>query len=276
VGIPDAPPQVERPEGLDPVTFWEEAQVRSSIGNTRAELDGALEFIAGSEPQGRTNMAAAIETSTKMLVDAKDAPEDRDMALLLLSDDYPTVPPPEAFASIMAIRAAKSANNRRVRIYSFALGVEPGSEKIDSLALREIARVTRGAYTALAEPGEIIEALPRIDLTGLAEIQIRNRTTGQDARATWVRPDGTFDGFVSLKKGRNILRVTATGPDGGRAQQDRVVFYRPRKRATEEDVRDLEELKEQIREIQVEQALLRDMEHRRKQRQQRQVDVDVE
>lgn len=258
------------------VTFWEEAQVRSSIGNTRAEIDGALQFIAGSQPQGRTNIAEAIDTAVEMLLGAPDAPEDRELAILLLSDDFPTVPPPAEFAARKAVQSARNARQKRIRIYSFALGVEPGSENLDSLALREIAKVTHGAYTALAEPGEIIDALPRIDLTGLADVQIRNRTTGQDANATWVRPDGTFDGFVALRKGRNVLRVTATGPDGGKAVQDRVVFYRPKARATEEDLRELEELKEQIRQIRVEQDLLREMDARRKARPKREVDVEVE
>lgn len=258
------------------VTFWEEAQVRSSIGNTRAEVDGALEFISRSRPQGRTNMAAAIETSTQMLIEAKDAPDDRELAILLLSDDFPTVPPPAEFAARKAIQAARAAAGKRIRIYAFALGVEPGSELLDSLALREVAKVTHGAYTALAEPGEIIEALPRIDLTGLAEIDIRNRTTGENARATWVRPDGTFDGFVALRTGRNVLRVTATGPNGGRAVQDRIVFFRPRARANDDDLRDLEELKQQIQEIRVEQDLIRRMEERRKRGPKREIDIDVE
>ncbi len=215
------------------VTFWEEAQVRSSIGNTRAEVDGALDFIARSEPQGRTNIAAAIETATEMLLDAKHAPKQRELAILLLSDDFPTVPPPAEFAARKAVQAARAAARHRIRIYSFALGMEPDTEGLDSLALREAARVTHGAYTALEEPGDVIDALPRIDLTGLAAIQIRNRTSGEAARVVWVRPDGTFDGFVSLKKGRNVLRVTATGPNGGRAAQDRIVFFRPRSRSSE-------------------------------------------
>ena len=263
------------------VTFWEEAQVRSSIGNTRAEVDGALDFISGSEPQGRTNIAAAIETATEMLLHAKHAPKERtpkgrELAILLLSDDFPTVPPPAEFAARKAVQAARAAARHGIRIYSFALGVEPGSEGLDSLALREAARVTHGAYTALEEPGDVIEALPRIDLTGLATIRIRNRTTGEDARAVWTRPDGTFDGFVALRRGRNVLRVTATGPHGGEAAQDRVVFFRPGSRRSEEDLRELEALEQQIEKIRVEQDLIRRMEERRKRRRSREVDVDVE
>ncbi len=262
------------------VTFWEEAQVRSSIGNTREEIDGALEFIAGSEPQGRTNMARAIEVSAEMLLTARDAPEQRELAILLLSDDFPTVPPPAAFAAQQAIQEARNANRHRIRIYSFALGLDPHSVTIESLALREVARVTHGVYTPLSEPGDIIQALPRIDLTGLAEIQIENRTTREDARATWVRPDGTFDGFVALRKGRNRIRVTARGPEGGEAVQERTVFYRPRKLRTDEERdaarRELEELVEQVEKIRVESELVRDMEYVRNRVQVRQVDIDVE
>ncbi len=258
------------------VTFWEEAQVRSSIGNTQAEVDGALDFISRSEPQGRTNIAAAIETATVMLLDAKHAPKQRELAILLLSDDFPTVPPPAEFAARKAVQAARAAARHRIRIYSFALGMEPGTQGLDSLALREAARVTHGAYTALEEPGDVIDALPRIDLTGLAAIQIRNRTSGEAARVVWVRPDGTFDGFGALRKGRNVLRVTARGPNGGEAVQDRVVFFRPRSPRSKEDLRELEALRQQIEEIRVEQDLMRRMEERRKRRPSRKVAVDVE
>ena len=262
------------------VTFWEEAQVRSSIGNTREEIDGALRFVAQSEPQGRTNMARAIEVSSEMLLAARDAPEERELAILLLSDDFPTVPPPAEFAAQKAIQAARNANRQRIRIYTFALGVEPDSVTIESLALREVARATHGVYTPLAEPGDIIHALPRIDLTGLAEIRIENRTTQQDARAIWVRPDGTFDGFVALRKGRNQLRVTALGPEGGEAVQERTVFYRPRKLRSDEEreaaTRELEELKEQVRKLRVESELRREMEHTRSRVRARDVEVDVE
>jgi hypothetical protein len=258
------------------VTFSEEAQVRSIIGSTGARIDGALDFISGLEPRGRTNFAAAIETATELLVEAKHASEGRELAILLLSDDFPTVPPPAEFAASKAVLAARAAARHRIRIYSFALGVEPGTEGFDSLALREVARVTRGVYMALQEPGDVIEVLPRIDLTGLAEIRIRNRTTGEDARAVWVRPDGTFGGFVVLKKGRNVLRVTATGPNGGEAAQDRVVFFRPSSRRSKEDLRELEALREQIEEIRVERDLVLRMEERRERRPSREVDVDVE
>ena len=262
------------------VTFWEDAQIRSSLGNTREEIDGALEFIAQSEPQGRTSMARAIEVSTEMLLTARDAPEERELAILLLSDDFPTVPPPAEFAAQKAIQEARNANRHRIRIYSFALGVDARSATIESLALREVARVTHGVYTPLAEPGDIIQALPRIDLTGLAEIRIENLTAKEDARATWVRPDGTFDGFVALRKGRNRLRVTARGPEGGEAVQERTVFFRPQKLRTDEERqaarRELEELKEQVRKIRVESELMRDMEHARRRAQVREVDVDVE
>ncbi|MBW2413531.1 MAG: VWA domain-containing protein [Deltaproteobacteria bacterium] len=262
------------------VTFWEEAQVRSSLGNTSEEIEGALDFIAHSEPQGRTNMARAIEVSTGMLLGARDAPEERELAILLLSDDFPTVPPPAEFAAKKAIQQARVANRHRIRIYTFALGVGPDSASLESLALREVARTTHGVYTPLAAPGDIIHALPRIDLTGLAEIRIENRTTKEDARAIWVRPDGTFDGFVALRKGRNQLRVTALGPEGGKAVQDRIVFYRPRKLRTDEDReaarRELEELKAEIEKIRVESDLVREMERTRNRVHGRQIEVDVE
>ena len=221
-------------------------------------------------------MAAAIDTATEMLLTARDAPEDRELAILLLSDDFPTVPPPAEFAARKAIQSARNASQKRIRIYSFALGVEPGTENLDSLALREIARVTHGAYTAPRGAGgdHRRAAADRPDRARRhPDPQPHHRRRCQ---RHLVRPDGTFDGFVALRKGRNVLRVTATGPNGGVAVQDRIVFYRPRRRANEEDLRELQELKDRIREIQVEQELLREMDARRKAPRNRELDVEVE
>jgi hypothetical protein len=66
-----------------------------------------------------------------------------------------------------------------------------------------------------------------VDLAGLAELRIENRTSGQAARALRTFPDGSFDAFVPLEAGRNEIRVTAVATDGSRAALDRAVVYRP-------------------------------------------------
>jgi hypothetical protein len=193
-----------------------------------------------------------------------ESPE-HERVVILLSDDQPTVPSPAEAAAENAVAAARAARRAGIPVHTFALA----PQRDDSAALLEIARVTGASYTALSEPGDIIAALPRIDLTGLADVTIQNVTTGQRGRATRVSADGSWNGFVELSAGENLLRVTARGAANSVAVRDRIVFYEPREARTAEERQEvldrLEELKNRIHAQRVETELLREMEQRREQ-----------
>lgn len=251
------------------VTFWDDAQIRSSIGNTSLERDAALDFIANTVPRGRTNIGRAIEVAVELLEAGRAESPEHERVVILLSDDQPTVPAPAEAAAEKAVAAARAARRAGIPVHTFALA----PQRDDSAALLEIARVTGASYTALSEPGDIIAALPRIDLTGLADVTIQNVTTGQRGRATRVSADGSWNGFVELSAGENLLRVTARGAANSVAVRDRRVFYEPREARSAEERQEvldrLEDLKNRIHAQRVETELLREIEQRRGQQKMR-------
>lgn len=223
-------------ETLDPehtrvgiVTLRDRALIRSSIGNSRDDLLQTLQHLADEGSYGRTHMADGIRVGSQELgFAARTAGPYRDQSLILLSDGYPTVPSPESRATEEAIRAALEAREQGIRIYAIGLGMR----REESRALREIARRTHGAYVDLAEPGAIIEALPHIDLRGVADVTVENRTTGTEARSLRVFLDGTFDAYVELREGKNRLVIKARGPGGTTSRVERFVYFERREPRT--------------------------------------------
>ena len=59
----------------------------------------------------------------------------------------------------------------------------------------------------------------------LAELEIRNQTTGRLARAQRIFPDGSFDAFLGLVPGRNELELVGTGGDGRLSRARRTVTF---------------------------------------------------
>jgi hypothetical protein len=142
--------------------------------------------------------------------------------VLILSDGYPTHPESEERAAEEALRAAREAEKVGVRVSSLSLGID---EPRDPDVFAEMAKITGGEHLRVVTPGEVVEALPAIDLSRVARLRIENATTGEAARATRVRPDGSYDGWVRLRPGENRLRITAEGVEGGSATEERVVVY---------------------------------------------------
>jgi hypothetical protein len=216
-------------ETLDPewtrvalISLGDSAILRSGFTSSRADAMRALEHIGSEGPHGRTHMAAAIERAVQALGwGRRTAGPYRDMGILLISDGKPTVPSPDSRAEQLAVDAAIAARREGIRIYTVALGLSDE----DSVALQRIASETHGHYVAVRDPGEIIEALPHLDLRGVPGVEIQNHTTGHQARSLQVWPDGAFDAYVEMAPGKNRLEITAIGPSGGRTTIERFVYY---------------------------------------------------
>jgi len=220
------------------VTFSDRARVRAPLGAPPSELARALEAVRRdfyTDLRG-TNFAEAIDTAVEMLrprptpesgedADAErvyPAPEPREASILLLSDGAPTLPVHGDRARLAAFAAADRAFAAGVRIYSFALGTEADGA-LDVYA--GVAARSGGRMERLEQPGDAIARLRQVDLADLAELELKNLTTGTPGRAVRTFPDGSFDGFVVLAEGVNRLRVEAIASDGRRASAERQVRY---------------------------------------------------
>ncbi len=220
-------------ERLDParsrvglVGFAATAEVLAPVGADRTALDRALEELgSGRFSSGATNLAAALDTALEAL-DAAPPDGARSRVVVLLSDGTPTEPAPVARAAERARGAAERAARAGVRVDSFALGVEPME---GSGVFAEMAERSGGRAELLTEPGDVLLALPRLRLAAIRDVRVRNATTGDEARATRIFPDGSFDAWVPLVPGENRIVATAE-PRGGPpvAAESRVHFqYRP-------------------------------------------------
>lgn len=217
-------------ERLDPrrtriglISFSDVARPRGALGSSRELLALVLDDLAGAFGAGPTNLAEATRLATRMLRETGEDPARApDPVVLILSDGYPTHPVSEEQAAREALAAAQEAAHAGIRVTSFALGIDEPREP-DVFA--EMARLTGGEHLRVAQPADVVQALPGIDLAQVAGVDIENLTTGEGARAPRLRPDGSYDAYVRLQPGDNRLRVTARGTRGGSASLERRVFY---------------------------------------------------
>ena len=68
-------------------------------------------------------------------------------------------------------------------------------------------------------------------------------------------PDGSFDGYLRLAPGENIVRVVATMAGGGELRETRSVYYERPERPTATDLREAEALRNDLRQRTVETEL---------------------
>jgi Mg-chelatase subunit ChlD len=220
-------------ERLDPdrfrvaiLTFAEEAHVLAPLGSPRPRLAEALRSLHQDfhlELAG-TNFAAAVEQSHQILHPDPDVADDRLRSIVFLSDGAPTRPVHGDRAQRYALTAAMGAALDGIHLYAFAIGpeAEAGLQVMERMAVW-----TGGHLETVSRPALVVARLRRLDLVGMAEVNVVNQTTGAGARALRTFPDGTFDGFVELAEGRNRLRFSARGRDGSIHEVDRWVTFAP-------------------------------------------------
>lgn len=238
---------------------------RSRVRDVLAELR-----VKGFATTGGTDFEQAIKSAIEAF--GPIYPTDpRQRSLVFLSDGRPEQPPPPEHAEQVALEAARSLVELRIRVHCFALG----PQAIEHIGFfRQLAETTGGRTERVETPGEIVMELPRFALSDVARVEVANRTTGDKGRAVRVFPDGSFDGFVRLAPGRNKVRVTAFARTGTSAALDRLVTYRksdtPDAAAVERAREKLERLKGRTLEIEAE----RDLERARDAKQHKHLDLD--
>jgi hypothetical protein len=109
-----------------------------------------------------------------------------------------------------------------IHLYAFAIGpeAEAGLHVMERMAVW-----SGGRLETVSRPALVVSRLRQLDLVGMAEVSVVNQTTGGEARALRTFPDGSFDGFVELAKGRNRLRFAARDIDDSVHQVERWVTY---------------------------------------------------
>ena len=202
------------------VVFSDSARVAAPLGSPRGRLTGALwEIRRGFFEELRgTNFGDAIQMAHAELVpdpgdggERRASPEDRERSILFLSDGAPTLPVHADRAQVHALQAAHAAAAADIRIYSFALGRE-AEEALE--VYRRMAILSGGRFEKIGRPADAIARLRRVDLADLEELRVLNRTNGKPVRALRIFPDGSFDGFIELAPGKNLVEFTAKARDG--------------------------------------------------------------
>ena len=208
------------------LTFAEQAHVLAPLGSSRPDLEKALRSLHQDFHQelAGTNFAAAVELSHETLRPESGVPDDRLRSIVFLSDGAPTRPIHGDRAERYALTAAMAAALDGIHLYAFAIGpeAEAGLDVMERMAVW-----SGGRLETVSRPALVVARLRQLDLVGMAEVSVVNQTTGAEARALRVFPDGTFDGFVELTRGRNRLRFAAQDLDDSIHGVERWVTYEP-------------------------------------------------
>ena len=267
-------------ERLDPqrtrvgiVTFAGKARVAAPLDRSRGSVLATLHRInpgARARTPG-TDFGLALRTALAHLADTpRPDGTTAQQVILFLSDGEPTLPGVAGKPARAALEAAERAQRAGVRIHSFALGGPASGE--DLSVFRALAERSDGRFTRLERPAEIVVRLPGVDLADLAQVSMRNLTSGGEGRAVRLLPDGFFDGFVPLIRGLNRLRVTARSRSGAVTTIERRVLFDPLK--LEGDAEEGERFAERLRARRVETEELRAI--LEVQRQRREIEVRAE
>ena len=239
-------------ERLDPdstrmglITFDRTERVLARIGTPTSDLLHALDAVPSRPGPGGTYFYGAIIAAIKVFEQAPGNGENRHRSIIFLSDGLPNRPAPPTSAAKAAVRASQHAANSKIRIYSFALGPEVASRPKVFL---DMAKANGGELLIIEDPGGIVDFVPHMSLTKLAGVRIDNLSTSQSARAIRLFPDGTFDGYISLNPGENLLRITVSGEAGGTRTIDRRVTF---EKIGSDSVEAQERMAELLRELRV-------------------------
>lgn len=208
------------------VSFAEDARVLAPLGSAPEELGEALSGLPRDLTLhgSGTNYQAAIETADRLLRPELGTTDDRLRSIVFLSDGAPTRPVHGDRAERYALQAAIDAGRAGIRLFAFAIGPEAEAGLV---VLERMAGWTSGRLERVTRPALIVNRLRQLDLVGLTELEVANATTGGEARALRVFPDGSFDGFVELEPGPNRLVFRARDDEGAEHRVERLVTFRP-------------------------------------------------
>jgi hypothetical protein len=192
------------------------ALTRHALSNDYAAVDRSLTALLSHEPEGSTDMAAAIDEAVAGF-GTPDATRRR--LVMFFTDGYPTLPygPNQEAKNVIAVLdAANRARAAGVEIHTFAIG---GEAVKWPLALMEISERTGGVFTPVRHPVDLVDTVQHAGVGDLSTVTLRNATTGHGAWPFATSPDGAFHGFVPLVPGANQLEVNAVATRGAEVRK---------------------------------------------------------
>jgi Mg-chelatase subunit ChlD len=209
-------PQTGERMRWDQQDAWLDVPLTANHRRVKAAVLG----IMARGPHGGTNFAAGLRLAVRELAGlsgARSKPRPGvHKVVLFLTDGLPTFPigtgsvadPGDTEAALSAARLAHKAG---ITVNTYALGP---NALTNPLAATEIARITRGSFLPVRNPGDIISFLQGVTFANIEDVVFTNLTTREVSYDVDLSPDGSFAGFVPVREGLNRVRITALASDG--------------------------------------------------------------
>jgi Mg-chelatase subunit ChlD len=282
VGLVSFSGEVDRVTGRQKSRDQQDATLEVPLTTDFDEVQRALAALLARGSHGATNFAAGIRLATRELAGlpgAESRPEaNREKVILFLTDGTPTFPIGAATISDAgdleaAVNASRLAHAASIRINAFALGSDALARP---LAATEVARVTRGTFTPVLEPGSIVAALQSVSFANVDDVAVVNLTTEESTPDVRLSPDGSFVAFVPVREGSNRILVNAVGSDGSETNRELEVEFRLAKAEGRMLARDLERLRRINAQLALELEAERVRRDKRRLRMQRELELRAE
>lgn len=212
----------ERTTRLGLVLFTATARLAAPLGG-REEILRALDMHRVHYDSTGTSFEAPLRTAFEELIERREPGRRAQRTILFLSDGQDPTAPNSFEARTQALEIAQQIAEFGVRVHAFAVG-ERATDEGDTL--REIAEITGGEYFAVADLSDI-SFLERARLTGLDAVAVRNKRSGEVARAVRTFPDGSFDALVGLEPGANEIEIEARVAGRAALRETRRIVYEP-------------------------------------------------
>jgi hypothetical protein len=227
------------------VTFGGDASIEVSVGPLAAASAELADFGFGLN-RG-SDIVGGLHASLDALEQAPQPPDGAppQRSILLLTDGEVAIPELD-FAAQDEYLNGFLARARAAHTRVFTFGVGPQGPRASKF-MTTFASETGGRYASMKTAGDIAVELQLVRLTGLADVELHNTTTGGPGRAVRVFPNGSFDGYAPLVPGDNDLAVTATFDDGRRVESHARVHFESPAHPTEAQLADAEKLAANLR-----------------------------
>lgn len=195
-----------------------------------ARVERRLDSLLRRGSFGGTNLLSAVNLATIELLGLKSAKstkrEGASRLIVFLSDGQPTLPfenSPLQNARL-TVQSAVKVGMLGVRVDAFMLGQKGAATPV---VLSEMARVTRGVFTPVPDPGDLRVALTSAKFAGVDRFEVCNTTTGTRGSGLALLGDGSFSTLLELAVGKNTIEVAARSMDGSKRIETFSVEFSP-------------------------------------------------